>query len=240
MGADGFSLGRRLYAFCFLALISVLIAWSAVSEYAALSAVQSGFYVSIWKKNRGVTDDAQFDRALAKARTALILNPYSADYFLDAANTYEWGAMRYPAWTAQAHKFREQALENYRRAVTIRPSWGYAWAHLAHSKILDQQFDDETFISFERAMIMAPWATDVQRKVIWSGFVMWDFLPLEQKDLFLETIKRVLKTPYQIKFLSRMAVYAEWEENLWPLINNESDKRYLDEAVARYNKKRKK
>ncbi|VAX22178.1 hypothetical protein MNBD_NITROSPINAE02-1483 [hydrothermal vent metagenome] len=239
MAADGFSLGRRLYAFGFLALIAVLIAWSAISEYAALSSLQSGFYITSWKKNRGITDDAEFDQALASSRTALILNPYNADYFLEAANLYEWGAIRYPAWTPQAHKFRGKAIDNYRRSVTLRPSWGYAWAHLSHSKILDQQFDDETFIAFERAMIMAPWATDVQRKVVWSGFVMWEFLPPEQKDLFLETIKRVLKTPYQIKYLSKMAVHAGWEKNLWPLINNESDKRHLEEAVARFNKKRK-
>ncbi len=219
----------KTVAVILLVISSVFFLWASAWGVADFLTLKPRHLIRLWSEDNKAFDKTELADSFSKLNMATTLNPYSADYIQVTGVLYEWAALEEPVWSEHAHKYRPLAIEQYRRAVFLRPTWGFAWAHIAHAKLLEQQFDEEAVLALERAMVFTPWAPGVQRKVIWVGFTAWDILPEQIKEQLKETVIHALKVSRkQAKFVIDSAVYLRLEDQLRPLLSDDRDKNHLE------------
>ncbi|HEC15578.1 MAG TPA: hypothetical protein ENI99_03255 [Sedimenticola sp.] len=220
-----------------LVLIIFLAAWAFRWGWAEVLVAQPRSIMNSWSEGKPIPSEEEMDRLgrlLAKAQS---LNKQNADIAFDRGRFAEWQAMQYPLWTELAHKHREEAIQHFREAIDIRPSWGMAWVHLANSLILNQQLYSGGIDALEKASVLAPLEGAVQQRVIWLGLSQWRHVDIEQRYLLRGIIENALW--YQRRLVKKAIVDFKLEEELADMLaldrNRETLKQNLDKR-KRLNK----
>lgn len=216
---------RRLCVSIALVIVLFLLYWSARFMWADVQAIPARNALSKWEQVLKIENNDEWERASVHMHAAFELNPLSADYAMDLGRLYEWQALQKGRWTRHAHHHRELAIQYFRTTTQLRPSWGFAWAHLAQSKIINQELDKETIAALEKAMVLAPWEIGVQSKVISVGFALWANLSPDVQEQLLRELERAVQL--QAGAMIRLATKQGWVKHLEPLLRDEGDLKYL-------------
>lgn len=221
---------HKLAAMVALAASMLGIAWAATWGWADLQAIPARNALVQWERQGGFTKQQDWQQAVDKMRLAYRFNNTSADYAADLGRLYEWQALRQPQWTQHAHEYRALAIDHFRQAVTRRPSWGFAWVHLAVSKVLNQELDDEAFSALEKAMVFGPWESGTQKKSIWLGIMIWDQLDQDLQNKVMATLERAVKI--QARVMIDLLVPLGWGDKLRPMLTNKVDIMLLEKKLG--------
>jgi len=182
---------RGIYFIGVVALVmlaSIPLAWG-VADFQAAGARNQ---LAQWEKNYAVGDDEAWNRALERLMYANELHPENSSYEADLGRIYEWRAQKFPVWHKEAKIARTRSIHHFRKATDLRPAWGYIWAHYTQGKILNQEFDADALASFEKSMVLAPWESDAQQKILYVGMNIWDLLPIDMQSMLRTTLSRAL------------------------------------------------
>lgn len=105
--------------------------------------------------------------------------------------------------------------------IRKRPSWGFAWAHYAENELLSGNRAGEFQAALQKAMLLAPWEPQVQRKVAWMGMATWNELPIYMRDMVEQSIRRAAAIDSDPEELVRLAVQYNWLDRLQPMMRTE-------------------
>jgi len=100
---------------------------------------------------------------------------------------YEWQAFHLPYGDPAADAPRRAALHAYQMDTELRPTWPYAWSHVALIKSQLLELDDEFTQAYQMAKQTGPWRRDTLLELSRMGIALWSDLSPYQKRLVLET-----------------------------------------------------
>jgi len=213
-----------------LALLAVIVAaWGAACGYANQQARVADDIMARWESSHAVggeSERAWVERHLLRATR---IDPFDADFAAALGRAYDWQASTQPPYTRYARRYRGKAIGWYRRAVTLRPSWGFAWVHLAQAKVANQELDAEAISALDNAMRFGPWEAGTQRKALRLGVLLWDSLPGPVRIRVGELLVNAVRL--QSRAVIDLLVPLGWGEHVRPLLQHPADIRYF-EAMA--------
>ncbi|NOY62307.1 MAG: hypothetical protein GXP10_03975 [Gammaproteobacteria bacterium] len=142
------------------------------------------------------------------------------------------------AQTASQNKVhhQNQTIENLKRALIERPSWGFAWAKLAQAYAADPKQTSSLVYALERALHFAAYEKLSQQQIIPLAIAQWDILPDSIKDQTRTTIQHALRyQPRIIALIATTAVAHNWEDELTPLLTRKWHKNVLSGTIRKKN-----
>ena len=211
--------------------LACLIILAAAWGWANIVSMKPRHLMSVWEITGEVEEEKEWERALEKLQTARALNSFDTDYVFDIGRLYEWKALGHPTWSDEAKANRVKAIEQYRLAASMRPSWGVPWVQLAQNKAMKQEMGESAFNALQKAMILEPWEPYTLRKTIWIGLATWDQMQVSQKEGFLKHIQHASR--WQLRFVLHAAIQFGWESNLRPLLENDPARERLERELKR-------
>lgn len=190
----------------------------AIANLAGMSAHS---WMQRWEKQRHVGDPKVWNAAYDRLKLARRLHPLSANYSADLGRLMEWQSWRFLPDGPASAKYRSQASRFYVETIRKRPSWGFAWAHYAENELLSGNRAGEFQAALQKAMLLAPWEPQVQRKVAWMGMATWNELPIYMRDMVEQSIRRAAAIDSDPEELVRLAVQYNWLDRLQPMMRTE-------------------
>jgi len=213
-----------------LALFAVVAAaWAAAWGYANQQARAADDTMAHWESSHAVGGESEWASVERHLRRATRIDPFDADFAAALGRAYDWQASTQPPYTRYARRYRGKAIGWYRRAVTLRPSWGFAWVHLAQAKVTNQELDAEAISALDNAIRLGPWEAGTQRKALRLGVLLWDSLPDPVRKRLDEVLVNAVRI--QSRAVIDLLVPLGWGEHLRPLLQRPADIRYF-EAMA--------
>ena len=88
---------------------------------------------------------------------------------------------------------RREAYTHYKKAISLRPTWPYAWVNLALVKYRLGETDDEFYYALHKADELGPWEPGVQRVIVDIGLHYWNSLSSDERKFVLNIIEKSLK-----------------------------------------------
>lgn len=218
----------RLLAASAASLLFSLAVLAFARGAADLASVPARVSLSAWEERHHAGSDADWQRAYDGLTFASSVSPLNADYDADLGRLMEWRAWRHPPGSAQHSQFRRAAARFYGEAVRRRPSWGFAWAHLAENRLLLGLADEDYRRALDNAIRLAPWEPGVQHKVARMGMASWRSLPESQREAVRATVRRALDLAVHSDEIVRLAAHYDWTEELRPLIGTDRQRNTFD------------
>ena len=178
---------RRIWlamALVVLALVASLSIWHGLrAAWSDASALHARWVVNEWRDGNGavftpILWEQTRDELLAALQTA----PGNAQLlddlgFLYAARGQSLGA---PAVGSEELVLQQNlltsAIDSYRQAADLRPTFPYSWAYLALAKHLRHQYDAEFWASFDKALHYGRNEAGVQPALAQVAFAQWSRL----------------------------------------------------------------
>ena len=197
----------RLLGCAVLLLAVPLAVAAALMVPAGISSYQAQAFVAHWQKSGEEPSPQAYDIAHGAAQRSVDLYPSANGLYLDQLGVVEqWKAFRHSFADPKAADSRRAALENFRLAVTARPTWPSAWINLAWAKAYLMEFDDEFDHALQQAAHLGPWRIGINRSLSELGFISWGYLTPQQRTLVLESAHRtVAHSPRQATELLKTA-----------------------------------
>jgi hypothetical protein len=139
------------------------------------------------------TDQDRWNAILAALQAAQHLDPWNPQILADLGRATEESAARFRPWEEAAGRKRRRALEYYRRAAVLRPTWPYTWVNIAQAKLSLAEIDQEFREALGRAADLGPWEPEVQLTVGELGLATWHLLPPETRRIITVSLKKGLR-----------------------------------------------
>ena len=212
---------RRVLAATAASLFLSLACIALLLGTADLAGVTAKLWMRDWEKQGYVTNPEQWSTAYGRLSLARRLNPLDADHSANLGRLMDWQSWRHLPGGIRFEDFRVRARQYYQESVEKRPSWGYAWAHYAESRLLLGHRDHEFVQALENAIVLAPWEPGVQRKVVWMGLATWADLPDHLRVMVKENVRRTMKLDLYLDEVVRLAVQFEWLDHLVPMMQTD-------------------
>ncbi len=172
------TLGFAVWAAYLLLLLLLLTLASLAARWgwAEILVAEPRNVMDHWKTGQAMPSDEELKRLGNLLKRAQSLNSQNADIAFDQGRFAEWRAQQHPLWSKEAQSRRKIAIEYFREAISLRPSWGLAWVNLANSLVLNQQLYSGGIEALEKAAVLAPLEENVQQRVIWLGLSQWRYM----------------------------------------------------------------
>ena len=116
-----------------------------------------------------------------------------------------------------------------------RPTWGYAWSNLAEASLYAGDRPDLTLVALDRAMALAPFEPDTQRKALLVGFLMWDHLGEPRRSAVRAAIRRAKESGVRADELIRLAVQSNRTGELAELLDDPEHRKLLESLGSERN-----
>lgn len=214
------------------ALLCLLLAMLAlVGVVGDLLAVGPRDRLTLWQGSRPGDVAEQAGRDLQSLGLAAALQPWDADLAADLGRLSEWAIFDGTPWSAESARWRERAIGHYRQALRLRPSWAFAWAHLAQASLMNAAPLAESLRALDRAMVLGPVEPGVQRKVLWTGFSLWSQLDARMRGRIATVLRQTLAA--QAPSAIGMAVHFNRESLLDDVLTRAGDRELLRRLVAK-------
>ena len=185
---------------------------------ADLAGATANLWMRDWEKQGHLGSANEWTAVYERLSLARRLNPLSADVSADFGRLMDWRSLDHAPGSAAYASSRSRATQFYAESIEKRPSWGYAWAHYAQSRLLLGDRGEDFLLALERAILLAPWEPGVQRKVAWIGLAAWEDLPESLRHLVRESVGRSIGFDPQLDEVVRLAVQFDWLEQLIPML----------------------
>jgi hypothetical protein len=166
-----------LVLFCLLILAWALLRANAAWHFFAAQTIAQPLFET------GTGSPADFAEAEFRVNTALSRFPDNPDY-LDFAGRLKILSAGQPGVVgSQRRELLQSAAGDFRRALSVRPTWPYSWANLLSVKDKLRQVDAEFNEAINAAAETGPWEPRVQMQIIDSGLRHWDELASAEREL---------------------------------------------------------
>lgn len=175
-----------------LLLLSVVVLYCAVRLILAdANSFQAERFVSHWRSLGNPPSLEAWTVARGAAERAITLSPVddSARYHR-LGEILEWRYRdRHPGYT-EARDHRLAALDAYRDAARLRPTWPYAWARVASIKAALLAFDTEFDRAASNALRLGASRSRINLRIARLGLFAWHELDDTQRDRILDAAQR--------------------------------------------------
>ena len=185
-----------------------------------VSAIQPRQLMMQWADKTQPFSEKKWRAALIKMKLATENNSNNAQHYFDLARLYEWKAYQQPIWNADAINNRAEAIQYYKKALELRPTWSSAWINLAMSKTLKLEFGDEVKTALSNAITYGVWETDVFNKVIWLSLANWQSLPISIQEQVKTLIKQTVNNGRVPDYVQKTVNHFRWQGHLEKILNN--------------------
>ncbi|MDH5190828.1 MAG: hypothetical protein OEW89_06230 [Gammaproteobacteria bacterium] len=180
-----------LYLLASLILL-VLLAWVFLLGISTFYSYKTKSYINKWIDQDASPLSSEIEEALGTINTAISIYNKNPEYFRLKALVIEQDTKGKAVWDSGTKSQLQQALQLYKKAIALRPSWPYSWAGMARMKLKMLEIDNE----FESALInmakLGPWESRINLTIIELGFITWGQLSIPAQDLVEAAIKRGL------------------------------------------------
>jgi len=181
-----------------------------------------------WSCSGKAGDHAMWKSEMDKLNTAQKLDPWNADIYMDIGRMYEWKALSSDAWNSKSQIAREQAIHNFQKAITYRPTWAMAWVSYAQSQLLNRVLNEQVFLAISNGFKFGRWQEETQKKLLWLSIGIWGKLPDDIKTQVRNQVSSIMGREDTITMLTPIAIRFKWFDELMPLVKNEKDRQYLE------------
>ncbi len=226
-------LGFAVWAACLLLLLLLLTLASLAARWgwAEVLVAEPRNVMDHWKTGQAMPSDEELKRLGNLLKRAQSLNSQNADIAFDQGRFAEWRAQQHPLWSKEAQSRRKIAIEYFREAISLRPSWGLAWVNLANSLVLNQQLYSGGIEALEKAAVLAPLEGNVQQRAVWLGLSQWRHVDDDLRMRLRGILERALKIrPYVV---IKAIVDFRLEKDLDDLLASNKDQELLNKMLAK-------
>ena len=136
----------------------------------AESHFESAIAIDHPEKDKAHYNLGQLYESTARLDRAMLLDPRNPDILDQHGQYLYWQAMNLADAGFERGELLEQAVAQYRQALTIRPLWPYTWANLVVAKAEWGIFDQEFRHAVRRTIETGPWEPRVQLQLIRVDF----------------------------------------------------------------------
>lgn len=159
----------------------------------SLYSLQASRFLDDWSSRKEEPQQQAWNIARSAIDRAIYWHPIAnPNLLIKRGRIYDWRYYRKSIGDPIATESRLQALADYRRAAQLQPGWPYTWVDIALVKVRLGVVDQETLDSLENALSTGPWRPDVLLKMVETGLLAWDMLPLRGKTIVIKSIDRGL------------------------------------------------
>lgn len=180
-------------------LALLFVSWSLAWGVADIAAFRARVWVEAWshqvqqaavKGQAYDPDPDDWEAARAAGERAVRLAPLSADYREGLARVYASRYLSTADGAAIALPFQEQALQQYRESIRLRPTWPYSYIALAQTLSRMNRFDAEFDRSLHMAIHYGPWEPAIMLAMTDMALDDLPRLSPEARQLVLDTLRR--------------------------------------------------
>lgn len=173
-----------------------------------------------WKvEKRGSVPNKQvWVQAVSALTTGHKLLPYHARFLEDLGSLHYQRSFAFPSRSSKSKSLLKKAVNYYKQAVLLRPSWGLYWINIAQSEIRLGLRGKNVFKHVKQALLLDPWNPNVQKGAIRIGLILWPKLTVDDKKMVQNVVEKALpRHPYRIiKLVTRFRK----ERMILPLVKN--------------------
>ena len=173
---------------CLLYLAYIAGNWSLADVYARPS-IQ---ILEKWRSEKITLNDDDWDKLRADLSYALKHDSDNPDIHEYLALAIEGRYADIAPENNQAMPSRREAYAHYKKSISVRPSWPYAWVNLALVKYRLGETDDEFYHALHKADELGAWEPGVQRVIVDIGLHYWKSLSRNEKKFVLNIIEKSL------------------------------------------------
>lgn len=153
---------------------------AGINEYRASS------FLSDWEDKRQTPSDRAWQVAEQAMRKAISWYPaVNGAYAEQFGYMWQWRGYGANPQQASTQGYQQQALQQFRQATALRPSWPYAWSGLAYAKLVAGEFDQEFNHAMQQAAHYGPSRIGINQRLAEIGLISWPKLSAELRELTL-------------------------------------------------------
>ena len=173
---------------CLLYLTYIAGNWGLADIYVSSSIT----VLDKWRYGKKILNGDDWDKLRADLSYALEYDPDNPNIHQYLALALE-GRFAYIApKNKEAMPSRREAYTHYKKAISLRPTWPYAWANLALVKYRLGETDDEFYHAMHKADELGPWEPGVQSVIVDIGLHYWNSLSRDERTFILNMIDKSL------------------------------------------------
>lgn len=171
----------------------LLLGLGAAVLMSALFSQQANRFLDDWQAAGVQPGEQAWQIAHNAAEKALLWYPgESAAAYNTLGRVWEWQQYTLPTAAPEARPSRMAALEAYRNATQLRPTWPYTWVDLALVKLRLGEVDEELVNALEQGLQTGPWRSKSLARIAQVGLLSWWQLPQRGREITLEAVRRSL------------------------------------------------
>lgn len=210
------SVTRRIALLLALALGLPLLYGGACLLLAGIASYQAEAFLQAWEKKGQEPDARAWQIARGAAQRAIDRYPVANGAYLHRLGLIEqWKQFRQPFGVAEADASRRAALQAFRAATEVRPTWPEHWSALAYAKLYLLEFDGEFHDALRKAHELGPWRIEINRRLAEIGYLAWPQLSATERDsIHLAAQRTIAYNQREAQKLLSIAEYAGTTEEL--------------------------
>ncbi len=187
---DAKPLAQRLAMLLAIALSLPLLYAGSRLLLAAIAAYQTQAFLDDWTAKGEEPSPRAWQVAHDAAQHAVDLHPGdNGEYLQRLGHVQQWKQYRQPFRAAEAEQSRRAALEAFRAASRVRPTWPANWTALAYAKLYLLELDGEFTHALEQARNLGPTRLAINRSRAEIGLIAWPQLDTQQRQATLEAAR---------------------------------------------------
>ena len=168
-----------------LSLASVLLGSRLLM--AGLHQYRANSFLSDWERKRQGPQDAAWQTAEQAMHQAQKWYPAEHGAYAEQLGyMWQWRAYGASPGLASTELYQQQAIQAFRQASQLRPSWPYAWSGLAYAKLVAGEYDQEFRQAIQQAAHYGPSRIGINRRLAEIGLISWPELTSDLRTLTLQ------------------------------------------------------
>lgn len=161
---------------------------------ASINQYRASSFLSDWESKRQVPTELAWQVAEQAMLSASSWYPAKHGAYAEQLGyMLQWRVYRANPEQAGSKDYQQQAIQEFRSASQLRPTWPYAWSGLAYAKLVANEFDQELTHAMQQAVYYGPNRIGINRRIAEVGLISWDKLNTELRELTLGQASRTAR-----------------------------------------------
>lgn len=182
-----------VFAVSLLTVLLITVYGLAQRGLADMVAQEPRYQVDLWRTGKRAPDARKLDTLQTELNKARDIDPENPNLLEDLGRFHAVRVERGKAYDPEVRATRQQALANFRQALTRRPTSGHGFINVALMKFRLGEVDQEFSQALLQAMRRGPWEPKVQLLAVELGLATWQAL----SDSTRESLKQAIHTQAQ-------------------------------------------
>lgn len=207
--------GLSLIAAMFLGIALSSVWYGGTAAWSDVLSLQTRWQIDQWRNGKGPGYSLErWEKYRSSLQAALRVRPDNAQLHEDLGYLYTLGALTLgsPASDTRAHTTQQsllsQAVESYRIACELRPTFPYSWVHLAFAQHLQRSSMQIILPAFDKAWQYGRTEAGVRTPLAKLAFAHWENLDPSRRQKIILMVTLAPKSDQKVlrKLAKEMAV----------------------------------